>query len=64
MQRPPQRGSFWNTWYSSGVIPDRVFPEPVSPVISQPRQKSSRVHVSPFNRTIGRWLVRREVAAA
>ncbi|MDB6175525.1 MAG: hypothetical protein JWL59_4836 [Chthoniobacteraceae bacterium] len=28
-------------------MPERVLPEPVSPVISQPRQKSSRVHDKP-----------------
>src|ERR1700678_1827494 len=33
-------------------MPDRVLPEPVSPVMSQPRQKSSRVHEKPFNLTI------------
>ena len=30
--------------------------EPVSPVMSQPRQKSSRVHEKPFSRTINLFL--------
>ena len=33
-------------------MPERVLPEPVSPVMSQPRQKSSRVHEKPFSRTM------------
>ena len=33
-------------------MPELVLPEPVSPVMSQPRQKSSRVHTKPFSRTI------------
>jgi hypothetical protein len=33
-------------------MPERVLPEPVSPVMSQPRQKSSRVHAKPFSRTM------------
>jgi hypothetical protein len=42
------------------VIPERVFPEPVSPVISQPRQKSSRVHDKPLSFTMGRIFGRFE----
>jgi hypothetical protein len=38
-------------------MPERVLPEPVSPVMSQPRQKSSRVHEKPFNRTMKLLLV-------
>ena len=37
-------------------MPERVLPEPVSPVMSQPRQKSSRVHAKPFSRTINLLL--------
>jgi hypothetical protein len=46
---PP--GSFLNTWKRSGVMPERVLPEPVSPVISQPRQKSARVQRNPASST-------------
>ncbi len=35
MQSPPQFGSFWKTWKSSWLIPERVLPEPVSPVNRQ-----------------------------
>ena len=54
MQSPPQVGSLRKTWNRSGVIPDRVLPEPVSPVMSQPRQKSARVHLKPASRTTAR----------
>ena len=32
-------------------MPERVLPEPVSPVMSQPRQKSARVHLKPASLT-------------
>ena len=40
-------------------MPERVLPEPVSPVMSQPRQKSARVQVKPASRTTARCLVAR-----
>src|SRR5437867_3840007 len=50
MQRPPHFGSLQKTWCASWLMPDVVLPEPVSPVMSQPRQKSLRFQVNPFNR--------------
>src|SRR6266545_4077410 len=50
MQRPPHFGSLRKTWCASWLMPDVVLPEPVSPVMSQPRQKSLRFQVNPFNR--------------
>src|SRR5207249_3371452 len=50
MQRPPHFGSLRKTWCASWLMPDVVLPEPVSPVMSQPRQKSLRLQVNPFNR--------------
>lgn len=51
MQRPPQVGSLLKIWKRSGVMPERVLPEPVSPVMSQPLQKSARVHLNPVSLT-------------
>src|SRR5437660_1213964 len=50
MQRPPHFGSLRKTWCASWLMPDVVLPEPVSPVMSQPRQKSLRLQFNPFNR--------------
>src|SRR5436190_21343919 len=50
MQRPPHFGSLRKTWCASWLMPDVVLPEPVSPVMSQPRQKSLRLQANPFNR--------------
>ena len=33
-------------------MPERVLPEPVSPEINHPLQKSSRVQLKPFSRTM------------
>src|SRR5262245_8564281 len=50
MHTPPQVGQFLVTCQSIALIADSVFPLPVSPVMSHPRQKSSMVQENPPSR--------------
>src|SRR6266404_1172581 len=64
MHRPPQVRSFLNTWCASWLMPELVLPEPVSPVMSQPRQNSFRRQVTPLSRTTILFLGRAEISNA